>query len=271
MTAPHRYAQSFAELFALEPCGEDVYSLHVPFSWGGASLAAGTLAACLTAPDRTLRSLHAWFLHPVPSDTEIVVRVDRLRDGRLLSHRRVVFEAEGRALFELTASLGAAGAAPDAIAWQEGGLAHEPPAPEAVVSLLDRRAAGQDWREVLDWRPLGQAPLYREGAPDSAWGSWVRPTMSLPEGKGWAAAALAYMSDNHSDWSMAQRVKDYTIKRYSTLDTQIWFHRPPEWDDWLFVQSVGEVAYGGYGLGRRSVFDRRGALVATMLQEALYR
>jgi acyl-CoA thioesterase-2 len=70
---------------------------------------------------------------------------------------------------------------------------------------------------------------------------------------------------------MAQQVKDYSIRRYSTLDTAIWFHRPPRWDDWLLVRSVSDIAHDGFGVVRRTVYNRDGALVATMAQEALYR
>jgi acyl-CoA thioesterase II len=273
MNGAGSHEQSFDELFSLTADGEDAFVARFPFAWGGTTLACGARVACLSAPDKALRSLHAWFLRPVASNAPVRVTVERLRDGRALSHRRVVFEAEGKRLFELTASFAGDGAGDPTVAWQESRPDPALPAPAGLQNESERRERrGQPVNdEPISWRVIGTPYDVGPGGRDSAWDAWARPCRPMPDGCGWDAAALAYLSDNHSDWSMAQRVKDYTIRRYSTLDTAIWFHQPPRWDDWMLIRSVSEVAHGGFGLCRRALYRRDGTLVATMAQEALYR
>jgi len=266
------YSQSFDSIFALSPLADGAAEARFPFAWGGATLACAVLAACRSCPDKDLHSLHSWFLRPVLAETPARVAVERLRDGRQISHRRVQLFADDKLLHELTASFSAPGG-PDAIAYQDARPDPGIPGPEGLKTLLqialdEGRTA---WPGPLEWAPIGSPHIHGSGGAPTSWDAWVRLTAPLPDGVGWAAAALAYMSDNHSDWCMAQQVKDYTITRYSTLDTAIWLHHPPRWDDWLLVRSVSDVAHDGFGIVRRTAYDRRGRLVATMAQEALYR
>jgi acyl-CoA thioesterase-2 len=274
MNEAPRYAQSFADVFDLRPSGADRYVLTIPFAWGGPTLAAATRAACLSEPAKALRSIHGSFLGPVQSDAAIDVEVERIRDGRLLSHRRVRLLSGGRLLFKMSASFSAVAAAdPQALRWQEALLPPGIPGPDTLADLFDVRPSprGDEAREPVEWRVIGTPWLDGRPGNASAWDGWVRPSMVLPQGPGWDRPALALLSDSHSDWSVARKVEGYTIKRYASLDTMVWFHRPPLWKEWLFVRSVSEVAEAGFALGRRSVYDADGALVATSCQEALYR
>lgn len=271
MSDPPENAQSFAEAFSLEPAGEDRFVARFPSGFGGAALACATHAAGLSAPTKVLRALHAWFLRPLPTEAPVEVTVERVRDGQVLSHRRVVLGAEGRRFVELSASLSAPEGA-GAIAWQEPRPGPEVPAPETLPNQFERLKSRHGvWREPIEWRTVGEPYDYGAGGERTAWDAWVRPTAPIPQGPGWHAAALAYLSDNHSDWSMAQRVQGYTRPRYATLDTAIWFHHPPLWDDWAMARSVSYVAHAGFSLYRRALYRRDGTLMATMAQEALYR
>jgi len=266
------HSQAFDAIVALSPLVDDIAEARFPFAWGGATLACAALAACRSCPEKEIHSLHSWFLRPVPSETPVRVTVERVRDGRQLSHRRVQLLVDGKLAHEMTASFSAPGA-PGAIAYQDAQLEPGIAGPEGLKTLaeLARERGDQVFPRPLDWAPIGAPQAYGAGGRPTAWDGWVSLTAPLPEGPGWAAAALGYASDNHSDWSMAQQVKDYSITRYSTLDTAVWFHRPLRWDDWLLVRSVSDVAHGGYGVVRRTAYDRAGRLVATMAQDALYR
>ncbi len=57
----------------------------------------------------------------------------------------------------------------------------------------------------------------------------------------------------------------------ASLDHTIWFHRPFRMDEWLLFSMESPNASGGRGLCFAHVYDRQGALVATVAQEGLIR
>ena len=69
-----------------------------------------------------MHSLHAYFLRPGDVDTPILYEVDRIRDGRSFTTRRVVAIQHGKAIFNLQASFHV----------HEEGLDHQIPMPAGV-------------------------------------------------------------------------------------------------------------------------------------------
>lgn len=67
---------------------------------GQALVAAGRT----TDGERPVHSLHAYFLRPGRPGVPIVYQVERVRDGRSFTTRRVTAVQEGRTIFNLTAS-----------------------------------------------------------------------------------------------------------------------------------------------------------------------
>src|SRR5947209_9818115 len=116
-----------------------------------ALVAAGRTVDLDDEPRRALHSLHAYFLRPGDPARPIVYDVDRIRDGRSFTTRRVVAVQHGRAIFNLAASFHAS----------EEGLDHQVPMPEvpdpdSLPTFQERMAP---LRELLgDWydrpRPL---------------------------------------------------------------------------------------------------------------------
>ena len=75
--------------------------------FGGLVAAQSYMAAALTveeAGERPLHSLHAYFLRPGRYQLPIRFVVDRIRDGRSFTTRRVVAHQGGEAIFNLSAS-----------------------------------------------------------------------------------------------------------------------------------------------------------------------
>src|SRR5688500_16463072 len=73
--------------------------------FGGQVAGQALVAAARTVqPERTVHSLHAYFLRPGDMTLPIVYDVDRIRDGKSFTTRRVVAIQHGRAIFNLAAS-----------------------------------------------------------------------------------------------------------------------------------------------------------------------
>src|SRR5438445_5939419 len=73
--------------------------------FGGQVAGQALVAAGRTAPaDRPVHSLHAYFIRPGDPSVPIVYTVDRVRDGRSFTTRRVSAIQHGRAIFTLSAS-----------------------------------------------------------------------------------------------------------------------------------------------------------------------
>src|SRR5262245_48028036 len=73
--------------------------------FGGQVAAQALIAAGRTVEaDRHVHSLHAYFLRPGDPKIPIIYDVDRIRDGKSFTTRRVVAIQHGRAIFNLAAS-----------------------------------------------------------------------------------------------------------------------------------------------------------------------
>src|SRR5690606_14478918 len=117
--------QHLLDLLDLEQIEENIFrgrsrSAVVPRVFGGQAAAQALVAAGRTVPaDRPAHSLHAYFLRPGDPGAPIVYTVDRIRDGRSFTTRRVVAVQHGKPIFHLSASFQT----------HEEGLDHQEPMP----------------------------------------------------------------------------------------------------------------------------------------------
>src|ERR1700760_4261682 len=73
--------------------------------FGGQVAGQALVAAGRTVPpDRPVHSLHSYFVRPGDITVPIVYEVDRVRDGRSFSTRRVIAIQHGKTIFSLSAS-----------------------------------------------------------------------------------------------------------------------------------------------------------------------
>src|ERR687890_2523858 len=82
--------------------------------FGGQVIGQALVAACRTVEGRTPHSLHAYFLLAGDPKVPIIYEVDRIRDGKSFTTRRVKAIQHGQAIFSMSASFHVA----------ETGLAH---------------------------------------------------------------------------------------------------------------------------------------------------
>jgi acyl-CoA thioesterase-2 len=268
------WASPLSDVLRIEPQGESTFRAALS-GFGGVTLGCATLAAARSCEDKGLHSLHTYFFRPVPNDRPVELVVERLRDGRRFSHRRVQVQSEGKMLCELVASFAAPGAGPE---YQEAPLDAALPQPDDLPSE-EEIAEREGWRldepgpigGALEWRWIGGAPWQPAALRgDSAYRAWVRPRHGLPADRALHTAAIAFLSDYHSHMSVGRKLGGpFEPFGYTSLDQVLWLHREVLWDDWWLISTESHIAHAGRALTRRLLHSRDGRLVASMAQEQL--
>ncbi|MFM1954442.1 MAG: hypothetical protein RL118_633 [Actinomycetota bacterium] len=247
--------------------------------YGGQVLAQCVVAATKTmSDDRHIHSLHGYFLRPGDIELPITFSVDRLRDGRSFSTRRVQAFQKGEPIFSMIASFQTL----------DDGLDHQIempsdlPAPETLPSAADLVGAvdhprAQFWAKArpFDMRHVG-SPIYFsvEGALVAHQAVWIKALAPLPNDQSLHTAALAYVSDYTILESIYRRhgiAWSHPGLSSASLDHAMWFHRPARVDEWLLYVQESPSAQGGRGLALGRIYTRDGLLVATVAQEGMVR
>jgi acyl-CoA thioesterase-2 len=244
--------------------------------FGGQVAGQALVAAARTVePGREVHSLHAYFLRPGDPTVPILYEVDRIRDGRSFTTRRVVAIQHGKAIFNLQTSFQVA----------EEGLDHQAtmpdvPGPEELPDFPTRMGP---YAEVLgDWfhrpRPIDvryvdwNPPDRREPLPPFQ-RVWLRADGTLPDDPVLHACVLTYASDmTLLDTALLPHGGTFDDAVFmASLDHAMWFHRPFRADDWLLYDQDTPTASGGRGLGRGCIFTSDGRLAVTVVQEGVIR
>ena len=281
-------AADLVALFDIEPIGPDRFIGRSPRNgwsriYGGQAIAQALVAASRTVEGRAPHSLHAYFILPGDPVEPILFEVDRIRDGRSFTTRRVVASQRGEAIFALSASFHG----------EAEGLDHQfpmPPAlepdrlvdPVAATALLGEKAQERLHRlferiQPIEFRPLDFA-RYAPPAPgvvrEPRQSLWIRIGGALPDDPAVHRAALAYLSDM-TLLDTALVAHGHTISdgrfQFASLDHALWLHRPFRADDWLLYVQDSPNAHGGRGLTRGLLYTRAGVLAASVAQEGLMR
>ena len=247
--------------------------------FGGQQLGQALVAASNTVdPDRFIHSMHGYFLRSGDMDLPITYSVDRIRDGRSFSTRRVQAYQNGEPLFSSIYSFQIA----------EKGLEHQDslpegiPEPESLPKLIDLVSgiddpAAQYWAKArpFDMRHIEKSIyFYVEGEHVAHQAIWFRTIDALPDDQILHNAALAYASDYSLLEPIYRRhglVWSHPGLMAASLDHAMWFHRPARVDEWLLYVQDSPNARGARGLSLGKIFNRQGALVATVAQEGIVR
>jgi acyl-CoA thioesterase-2 len=239
---------------------------------GQALVAAGRTVA----PDRLVHSIHAYFLRPGDTRVPIVYEVDRIRDGRSFTTRRVVAIQHGKAIFNLQASFQA----------EEEGYEHqsdmpEAPDPETLPTWLEWAGkcdrmdpAWVEQPRPIDLRFVGEPPWFRTEPGPSRQQVWIRADGRLPDDPLLHACVVTYASDyTLLDSALAPSGLNFWDGRImvASLDHAMWFHRPFRADEWLLFTQSSSSASGARGLAYGAIFRRDGALAVSAVQEGLMR
>ncbi|HEY0483235.1 MAG TPA: acyl-CoA thioesterase II [Kofleriaceae bacterium] len=273
-------------LLRLERLDRDLFrGRSQDLGWGaifGGQVVGQALSAAAQTVDggRTVHSLHGYFMRAGDVRGSIVYQIDRLRDGKSFTTRRVVAVQEGEAIFSLEASFQS----------EEDGLDHQDampavPEPETLRSerelglglaaqlpphLLARATA----ERPIEIRPVeARDPLHPVAAPPRR-RAWYRAVDQLPDDPALHRYLLAYASDfAFLGTALDPHAMSWLTPglQVASLDHVMWFHRPFRLDDWLLYVVDSPSASGARGLVRGQFFDRAGRLVASTAQEGLIR
>jgi acyl-CoA thioesterase II len=248
--------------------------------FGGQVAGQALVAVGRTVPaDRPVHSLHAYFIHPGDPTVPLVYTVDRVRDGRSFTTRRVSAVQHGRTIFTLSASFHRA----------EQGLVHampmpDVPPPEDLRPNIERleQALGTELPahvrdSPIDLRSVGALSV--EAASDPSLRTarnlvWLRVNGELPADPLLHVCLMTYASDlTLLDTVLLEHGASWYDGRTTgaSLDHAMWFHRPFRADQWLLYAQESPIAYGARGLARGEVFTAAGDLVVSVVQEGLIR
>jgi acyl-CoA thioesterase-2 len=272
------------DLLDLEPMGRDVFRGKQPTEslqrvFGGQVAGQALVAAGRTVDaDRPVHSLHAYFLRPGDPAIPIVYEVDRIRDGRSFTTRRVVGIQHDKAIFNLQASFQVV----------EQGLSHtttmpEVPGPEGLATLSERMAPYADeiggWYtrpRPIDIRYVGDPPRIAKDTGQRSPRSqvWMRADGTLPDDPLLHVCAVTFASDmTLLDSTLLAHGKAWGTGDVlgASLDHAMWFHRQFRADEWFLYDQESPWTGASRGLSRGSIYTRDGALAVSVVQEGLLR
>jgi acyl-CoA thioesterase II len=248
--------------------------------FGGQVIGQALVAACRTVDGRPPHSLHAYFLLPGDPKVPLVYEVDRLRDGKSFSTRRVIAIQHGRPIFSMAASFHS----------DEEGFAHqarmpEVPGPDALPSeaeikqnimpmMPDPVRRYYERERPIELRPVEFERYLGKKFDDARFNVWIRATGQLPDNSAIHRCVLAYASDmTLLDSSLVPHGHSVFEKEImaASLDHALWIHRPFRADEWLLYAQDSPNMGGGRGFSRGSIFTQSGELIASVAQEGLVR
>jgi acyl-CoA thioesterase II len=286
-TARDTQAAALLVVLDLEERSPDVFVGQTPTTplqriFGGQVAGQALMAAGRTVPaDRGVHSLHSYFLRPGDPHEEIRYSVERIRDGRSFSTRRVLAHQHRRgeevAIFALTADF-TAGERPVV---QHALPMPDVPAPDTLPPLehyadghpeiaAGAKLIGQAIEQRLLEDPFAPEP---KEAPHTATRVWMRVAGRLPDDPAVQTAALTFASDLTLLSAGLARLGGGWGGRFAgaSLDHAVWFHAPVRADEWFLYETDSPAASSGRALCFGHVWAADGTHVATVAQEGLIR
>ncbi len=280
--------QDVLSILDLEPLEVNLFRGRSPqSSWqrvfGGQVIGQALVAACRTVEDvasRPPHSLHAYFLLGGDPKVPIIYDVDRIRDGKSFTTRRVIAIQHGRAIFSMEVSFHK----------REEGLSHQfampdVPKPDSLPSENDVRKRGlaflpdpvrryYERERPIELRPVEYGRYLGEKLDGDRFHVWIRATGWLPDEPAIHQCVLAYASDmTLLDAALVPHGRTVFNEDImaASLDHALWFHRPFRADEWLLYAQDSPNLGGARGLARGLIYASDGTLVASVAQEGLLR
>ena len=249
--------------------------------YGGQVIGQALVAASRTvSSNRSAHSLHGYFLRAGDTTIPILYKVDRIRDGKSFTTRRVVAVQRGQAIFTMSISFQI----------DEGGLSHQfdmpkVPSPDSLPTEDElRREQAKSWPKefqesfsgssAIKVKPVDPVDLLNPEPAQATQRCWMRCGEALPNDPRIHQCVLAYLSD----WSLLDTAsRPHAVSfmqdnvQVASLDHAMWFHRPFRADEWLLYDQDSPSASGARGFNRGLIYNQTGKLVASTTQEGLLR
>jgi len=271
----------------LEPLDRDLFLGHPGDGNGrlfGGLVAAQSVRAAMATLDQSetdgnsagslLHSIHAYFLRPGRYDLPIRFVVDRIRDGRTFTTRRVVAHQAGEAIFNMAASF----ARPEeGMSYQRSMPEAEPPEGLEEWTTLHHRSMGlpdpEEFENPIEVRVLDPTEFDTQQPRDPVRSVWIRPRGVIPDDPDLHTAVLVYATDRTLLATAILGMGGVPGKTFigASLDHAVWLHHPIRFDDWLLYSSVSPIAHAARGLIFGGLYREDGVQLASVAQEGLLR
>ncbi|XP_027350563.1 uncharacterized protein LOC113861748 isoform X1 [Abrus precatorius] len=253
----------------------------------GGQIVGQALAAASKSVDclKVVHSLHAYFLLVGDFNIPIIYQVYRLRDGKSFATRKVDAIQKGNVIFTLLASFQK----------EELGFHHQEvsipsvPAPDTLLSMEELREQRltdprlpRTYRnkvattEFIPW-PIEirfcepKASTNQTKSPPSL-RYWFRAKGKLSDDPALHRCVVAYASDLiFLQVSLNPHRRKGMKARAVSLDHTMWFHRPLRVDDWVLFVIFSPSASNARGSVSGQMFNQKGELLVSLVQEGLVR
>jgi acyl-CoA thioesterase-2 len=248
--------------------------------FGGQVVAQALMAAYKTVDGgRICHSLQSYFIRPGDPTIPVLYQVERSRDGRSFTTRRVIAIQKGEQIFNMACSF----QMPESGYDHQSPMPSDAPRPESLPDDFDRLTAElkdvpeahKRWlqRRAIEMRPVAPISLLKpqKAAPQQF--VWLRAVGNAGDDAALNQAFLAYASD-YSLLGTAMRphgVSWMSGVQTASLDHIIWFHRPTNFSRWHLYAQDSPSASGARGFNRGAIYREDGVLVASTAQEGLLR
>ncbi len=212
--------------------------------YGGQVIAQAYIAACATVEDDSApHSLHAYFIRPGVLKQPVLYSVDPIRNGKSFHTRTVKAIQNNEVIFTMT------------ISFQQ----------EIFLKEREYSIKWVEWNDVFD--PKKMPPIRN---------IWLKPNGKIPGDSIFHHAFLSYVSDSGllvpCMYPHGLSFMSPNLKMIASLDHAMWFQkRDFKWDDWILYSTDSPHTGGSRGLGRGTFFTRDGEIIASTIQEGLFR
>jgi len=281
-------SRAVADLLALldlEPLEVNLFRGRSPETgwqrvFGGQVIGQALVAAVRTVENRVPHSMHAYFLLPGDPKVPIIYEVERIREGKSFTTRRVLAIQHGHPIFSMSVSFHN----------DEEGLSHQAKMPDVPVpdALTNEAEMRERFAEIMpepvkryyererpiELRPVEYGRYVGKKLEDGKFNVWIRATGRLPDDPAIHQCVLAYASDlTLLDTALVPHGRTLFEKEFmaASLDHALWIHRPFRADDWLLYAQDTPNLSCSRGFSRGLIFTRDGTLVASVAQEGLVR
>ncbi len=280
--------QELLKILTLENLGNNNFNgvskdIGSPNVFGGQVLAQSLNAAYRTiSNNRTLHSLHSYFLEAGDLDLPITYNVQVIRDGGSFSTRRVTAHQNDKNIFILSCSFHK----------EEEGHEHQIPIkkhikqPEELFSWTDMLVQFGDFlpkklkaflsvERPIEFKPVEIVnPLEKKDVQPfvDVWfrlkGDPIDLSLALKQ------QILTYISDYNiltACLNPNASVANFGNTQMASLDHSMWFYRDFDFNDWMLFSIESPNSFGARGFACGNIYTREGKLIASVAQEGLMR
>ncbi len=245
--------------------------------FGGQVLAQALMAASETQTGNLPNSLHAYFLRPGSSESNVIYDVESVRDGRSFTSRRAVARQFGRPIFNMSVSFHK----------EEAGYEHQVQFPDNIPNpddIVNQQAlkgspikAFEQENSVTPFHfvPVTENLFSKEVIDPPFAYFWIKSIEPLPDSKIHHFCALAFASDLGILATSLLPHKTTVFEEnmvVASIDHAMWFHSSEfRADEWLLCKTFSPWAGNARGFATGHIFNMDKKLIATTTQEGLIR